>query len=332
MVAIPRPAKRADWLELRQPFVGASEAAALIGVHPQLTLGMYAARKLSNIDDVESAAMRRGVLLEHGVALMWAEKHPDWEVRQCHDVYQSGPFMATPDRWIDYVGAELTDDDAPRLLEVKTINDYLGDRPPESWVVQCVVQGFCARVDKVDIAALDNSMSLRSFTVDCTTDHSRALIETLLPAAAQFLAYVQEGMIPEGIDFDVDTVKALFPRAVHKTVKVDAAFVREVLAYSEARDRRLAAEKREKQLKDQIAAVMIDADRAEFDNDVIFTWKNDRDSLKVDMRALEADYPDLVASYRRPMPGARKMRIPRAAENLLGALPWANEGDEEDPI
>jgi predicted phage-related endonuclease len=75
------PKSRADWLDIRKGFVGASEAAALIHCHPYLTLTHLWALKAGRIDpEPENPAMRRGKLLEAPALAMLAEERPTWSI------------------------------------------------------------------------------------------------------------------------------------------------------------------------------------------------------------------------------------------------------------
>jgi predicted phage-related endonuclease len=75
------PKSRADWLDIRKGFVGASEAAALIHCHPYLTLTHLWALKAGRIDpEPENPAMRRGKLLEPVALEMLAEERPTWSI------------------------------------------------------------------------------------------------------------------------------------------------------------------------------------------------------------------------------------------------------------
>jgi predicted phage-related endonuclease len=76
------PKSRADWLDIRKGFVGASEAAALLHCHPYLTLTHLWALKAGKIDpEPENPAMRRGKLLESVALEMLAAERPDWTIK-----------------------------------------------------------------------------------------------------------------------------------------------------------------------------------------------------------------------------------------------------------
>jgi len=71
-------------------------------------------------------------------------------------------------------------------------------------------------------------------------------------------------------------------------------------------------EKREKELKSQIKLVMRDAELLTYDSDLILTWK-EMTSNRLDQRALEKDYPELVAGYKKES-SYRKMDVKIKAE------------------
>jgi predicted phage-related endonuclease len=75
------PASRADWLDTRKGFTGASEIASLLHCHPDLTLMHLWALKAGKIDpEPENPAMRRGKLLEAPALEMLAAERPDWTI------------------------------------------------------------------------------------------------------------------------------------------------------------------------------------------------------------------------------------------------------------
>lgn len=81
-VEILQPIHRAEWLALRRETVGASEVAALLGVHPWITAyGLYALKAgLALADQEETPAMRRGRMLEDDALAILQEERPGWTV------------------------------------------------------------------------------------------------------------------------------------------------------------------------------------------------------------------------------------------------------------
>ncbi|MCG5531751.1 hypothetical protein LRD18_12985, partial [Halorhodospira halochloris] len=66
--------------------------------------------------------------------------------------------------------------------------------------------------------------------------------------------------------------------------------------------------RREESLKQRIQAAMGEAEKAVFPTGTV-TWKRSAPSKRVDTKALQADYPDLVAAYQQQVPGSRRFTI-----------------------
>lgn len=320
IIKLPKPKDRAAWLEMRKPFVGASEAACLLGIHDHLSIGRFAVRKLQGIDLPETKAMRRGLYLEDGVAHLWEDEHAV-TIIPCQHVYTRGPLFSTP----DFVGF-----DSNVTLEVKTTAHYV-TAPFDMWKVQCYVQAYCAGWTEIHMAVLDATQQVKSFVVDCTTDEAKLCIEQVVKAAELFLSYVEDKQIPEGLLLDEWAVKALFPRAVRRVVPIDAKVLSTVYELAEARQLKAAAEKREKDAKNELAGLMTDADELEYDGQAVLTWRNNdgvRESF--DMAAFRSDNPDLHAKYVKQFPGNRVMRVTKIGKEVAAAMPWAVNEEEDD--
>lgn len=322
--SFPKPKDRAAWLEMRKPYVGTSEAAALLGRHEHLDLSRYAVRKLSGLDLPETKAMRRGRTLEDGVARMWEDEDREHRVlTPCTKVWIRGPIFATP----DFEG--FTDD---VVVETKTTR-FIVDEPLDAWRIQCYGQGWAMGRRYIQIAALDGTMALKRFTIDCESDEAKACMEQVVKAASQFLGYVSMGMIPEGLALDEWSVKALFPKAERKSKRIDAEVMKVVAELADARSIKAAGAKREKDAKNELAGIMLDHDVLEYDGADVLTWRTEgAESTYVDTKRLAAEHPDLWASYERTSPGRRVMRNTKAGKEAADAMPWARpeKEDEED--
>lgn len=321
--AIPKPASREEWLDQRRPYIGASEALALIGRHEYVTTEELAVRKLSGNDAPPTKAMRRGLTLEAGVARLWEEEH-GIALKPCEFMYQRGPFMASP----DFQPEEL--EPPPFFVEVKTSAHYI-TRPLESWVAQCYVQAYCAGIERVELAVLDATMSLKCFTVDCTTDAYRLAIDELTPPAEAFLDAVGRGLVPDEVGpLHEWAVRALFPRATRNAIDLDADGLSLVQQLMDGRELRRAGEQREQEAKDQLAGLMVDADSAVFNGTEVLSWRNAKDGMRTDWSLLESEHPDLVEKYRRVIPGARTMRVTKDGIEQTSMMPWVRHEHEQE--
>ena len=78
-IEILQPASRAEWLDIRAPTIGASEIAAVLGVHPYLTPYELWARKSGLAPpEADNKQMRRGRLLEPVAINIIREERPGW--------------------------------------------------------------------------------------------------------------------------------------------------------------------------------------------------------------------------------------------------------------
>lgn len=159
---------RAEWLAWRRADVTASAIGALFDAHPYLTRQQLAARMRSTSDSgttlpAGNAAMRRGRIMEPGVAVAVAEERPHWTLEKATTYHRlpAHRLGATPDYFIT-----STDPAEPGrgILELKTTNPEQWDKwqakPPLGYVLQCVVQMMCTGCEWGWIATMVTSHSL----------------------------------------------------------------------------------------------------------------------------------------------------------------------------
>lgn len=281
---IPRPSERDDWLALRRPYIGASEAAALVDEHPFLTSGELAVEKMMGATRVENRAMRRGTFLEAAVAEWWAADN-NLVLTEPTDLYVYGDtLIATLDRRIG-----LRDE----AVEIKTAS-YRVTEPARYWYWQVQVQMLCARLDRVHIVVLDPSMDLQTFTVEpCPEDQAR-----IFEAAKEFLAHTSEGRLPPDVDLDYRAASTLFPAPTIESVDLNDETARwcRVLASLQSRLRRLQDD--ENRLKAMIARRLGEAAEGRYQGDTIVTWRQTT-RTDVDGKRLRAEHPDLAKEFAR---------------------------------
>jgi hypothetical protein len=107
-VEVLKPRTRAEWLAIRGTTIGASEIAALFGVHPFLTAFelWHLKAGLLGGDTAETGPLRRGRMLEQVAVQFLQEERPDWTVTA--NPMPGGQFFrdlslglsATPDAFI----------------------------------------------------------------------------------------------------------------------------------------------------------------------------------------------------------------------------------------
>lgn len=297
---IPKPADRAEWLALRRPHFNASAAGALYGCHPHLTLADVAAEKLGAPDDTPpTEAMERGQLLEP-VLLAWMERRLGIQVITPDVLYVGGPIMATLDG--EPVGS------SSEWIEAKTTADYW-DEVPRHVYWQVVAQAAATGRRRCHVVWIDARLRFLCEVVEVPEDD----VTDVLDRAGRFMAAIELGMVPEGVELGTEHVKAMYPTAVDGSlVDVDDEGLQAVVAWEQARRARLDAEAQEKAARDAVARLFMDYEGLRYGSSVIATWKAGKPSERPDWKSLEADHPDLVAEYRREVPGARTMRATKA--------------------
>lgn len=195
-------ASRADLLgEPRRSDVTASAAAALFGEHPFLSREQYAARLRGTSDAgtssvPDSPAMRRGRVMEAGVAIAVAEERPHWTLEKAHTYHRLPELRlgASPDFWIS-----STDPAEPGrgILEVKTTSPQQWEKwhgqLPLAYHLQVQVQLLCTGCEWGWVALMVTSPSLPVYYWPARP-HAGAQ-ERIKRAAAQFHAEIETGRL-----------------------------------------------------------------------------------------------------------------------------------------
>ena len=300
LATIDRPADRLDWLKLRKNYFSASDAGALYNLHPFKTLADVAVDKLSpEVEDQQNEAMERGERLEPLLLEWFADRH-GCTVEVPKVLYVCDRLMATLDGVI--VGAD------DLWVEAKTTSQRW-DEPPEHVLWQVRAQAAASGKRECHIVWLDADMRFKShaFTPD------PADCADVVKRASDFFDFIDLGMTPEGVDLSADHLARLFPSPVEgQYAEVDDEGLQAIVLWEQLRLERIAVEKAEKEAKDVVARLIADAEGVRYGGQVVATWKPNKPSLRLDTKALEADYPEIVCNYRREVVGPRVLRATKA--------------------
>jgi predicted phage-related endonuclease len=215
---------RDTWLAGRKHDVTASTIGALFGCHPYVTaLRLYAEKRGTEFPDTaDDKIMRRGRWLEPAVARAVEELRPQWQLTQAREYFTDATLRlgATPDYWIDEVGANVVDPwNKPRgILQIKTAapsvfeRDWKKGAEPPLWVLlqastemMLTDAAFAAvAVMLVDAHAMD--------VMICDLPRNPAVEEKIIHAVGEFWRMVAQGREPDP-DYgrDRDVLRALHP-------------------------------------------------------------------------------------------------------------------------
>ncbi len=128
------PNSREEWLSLRKPTIGASEVAAVLGVHPYTTPFELWTRKSRGVVIDDNKYMRRGRILEPIAIDLLREERPDWIVKE--NPIPGGEFYrdldegisCTPDAFVrDSWRPFMENENRPGLgiCQIKTIDPHV---------------------------------------------------------------------------------------------------------------------------------------------------------------------------------------------------------------
>lgn len=215
---------RDAWLAERRSGIGASEAAAALGLSPfETPLELYL-RKIGELPDAEETeAMRWGSRLEPLIAEAYEEATGHRVVREQQFRRADGrPHLFAT---VDAVGSA-------GLVEFKTLSAFksgsLGeegtDDLPEHWLVQAHQQMAVFGEDHVHFAVLVGGQRFRTFHVD----RNDLVVEALLTGVDTFWSMVQSRVPPPATAWDAGMLSALRPEegkaiAIHAPDVLDAA-------------------------------------------------------------------------------------------------------------
>lgn len=195
------PTERAKWLEERKNGVGASEIAAVCGIHPYETPRSIWMQKKGTLVVEENTAMRHGLFVEDFIASEFAEL-VDIDVSELKMVdtvkHAQFPFMfASPDRlWTQ--GGEVT------VVELKAVGEFAAqnfgaagtDQVPDHYLLQVGWQMFILGAKKGYLVALIGNREIRPFQFEWN-DAMQAVVARAVEECIIFWRdYVEADMPP----------------------------------------------------------------------------------------------------------------------------------------
>ncbi len=312
-----RSMDRSTWLAVRQTGIGASDAAAAVGLNPyksQLELWMEKTGRLKSgsgdtdatIDQADSPIFW-GTLLEPIVAEQYAQRTAH-RVRRVNAVLQHSDYpwmLANLDR-------EVIGSDDVQILECKTagINGakLWRDGVPEYVQLQIMHQLAVTGQQAADVAVLVGGQELRIFRIE----RDEALIERLISLEQDFWQYVTDDTAPpaDASDSADRALRALYPHDNREVLDLtdhqeySALFTQ----LQSVRSELAKANTAEAQLKHTLQQAMGEFSEAAFATGRI-TWKRSVDSQGVDLARLKQEQPDLVKTYQTLKPGSRRFVV-----------------------
>jgi hypothetical protein len=290
---IPKPADRGAWLAARRPWFNASAAAVLFDRHKYQTAGDYAAEKLTGEETDENRAMIRGTRLEDAIARWWADEN-HVEVSEPDTLYTAGRVMATVDRLVVASGTPV---------EIKTTKIPTA-RPADYWIDQCQAIMACVDSPTLELVWFDASMDLQTATLTADVDHQ----QTLLARAERFMAAIDLGFAPDWVMLSAKNIAAIYDKPKER-VDLTADEFDLVRAYDMVRSVRLEAEKDEAAIKDRLARVLMDKEKAAYNGLDVLSWTAVAAAPTFNRAQFRKDHPELHDEYLEPGKPSRRFNL-----------------------
>lgn len=270
MRLIDKPADRAEWLKVRHPWFNASDAACLYGLHPFKSLADVALDKLQPepTDAGQTEAMDRGTRLEP-VILQWFADRLGVQVVTPDYLPVDRKIMATLD------GVVVGDDSV--WVEAKTTREYWSTIP-EYVYWQVVAQAAASGRRKCFVVWIDASMRFQYEEVHVLEEH----VENVHARAEQFMAFIEMGMMPEGVELEVKHLLRMFPQHEEGSlIDLDDDGLAAVQEWEALRLARLAAKDAEDKAKNAVANLIADAEGLSYDGKLVVTWRTNARGQRV---------------------------------------------------
>lgn len=206
-VEILQPASRAAWLELRKATIGASEIAALFGVHPYTTVLDMWARRTGAIKESneETPPMRRGRHLEAVAVDFLREERPDWIVKAnavpTAELYRDLEIGigATPDTFVREPGLDgfaicQIKSVEPSVFRRNWLNEAGDVEPPLFIVIQAIQEAFLTGAARAYVAPLVIGFGIEMPVVPI--ELHAGIVGQIATKAAEFWRMVRDKEMP----------------------------------------------------------------------------------------------------------------------------------------
>lgn len=302
---------REDWLQIRMRGIGSSDAAVAVGLSPYksaLSLWLEKTGRRESEDISDKPAVFWGTRLEALIAEVYAEQ-TGFTVRRVNYVLQHPEhyfMLANLDRVV------RTPEGESGILEIKTAGFYSTEQWEESIPIayQCQVLHQLAVTghDWADIAVLIAGQDFRIYRIQSDPEK----ISTLIEREQEFWQNVEDDIqpLPDGSEDAGQSLSWLYQRDNGLMVDLSESMEANALfsALLQERDKKALAEAEESRLKQQLQSLLGEASGASLASGAI-SWKQAKDSIKLDTQKLQEDYPELIKPYQLPVPGSRRFLV-----------------------
>lgn len=284
--------------------IGGSDAAAVCGLNPYKSPVDVWLEKMGRAEPVEeNERMHWGNVLEDVVAQEYARR-TGRAVRRRNQQFRHKKhdfLIGNIDRSVD---------GERRVLECKTADKWTmsqwgepgSDEVPEYYLIQVAHYLAVLDYDVADLAVLIGGNDYRIYTIE----RDRELEAHLIERCAEFWhSYVLPDVAPP--PSCTDDLKKLWPRDDGTTVVATPEIADAARQLKALKAQLKQGETEADELALRIRGFMGPANTLLVDQDgkPLATWRTNKDGRRLDVKALEAELPDVCGAYYQTTPGAR---------------------------
>jgi putative phage-type endonuclease len=303
---------RAEWLANRKKGIGASEAAAVLGISPWSSPVEVWARKLGLIPEMEdNERLKTGRYFEEPIAQLYADREKVTLTGGGFNsiFHPSLPVFATPDRMVvEY----------PRGLEIKTVEPAMSkewgdegtDAIPLYYTTQVVVSMAVANVGEWDVAAFFGMNDFRVYRLRRDLELENTILSRLAEFWNRYVIGNQEPPL-DGSEACAEYLARKYPRNLRPLLGADEETEKLLVNLFAMRDQTKGDEIILAEYENRLKQIIGEAEGIQGVSGKVL-WKKNKDSEKVDWEAVALALnpaADLIKQYTTIKPGPRVFRV-----------------------
>ena len=273
------PATREEWLQIKKSGLGGSEIAAICGLSPYQTPRDIFMLKTGKEDYQESNwNMKLGTYLEGGIAELWQEESGYNVIKSsAKNVVYVHPkhsfLLGTPDRRFFYSTKEKG------ILEIKTttgVFDY--EEIPQQWVIQIQWYMGLTGLKRGILTWFEfRTKEMKSQEYEFEPELFNQLVEI---GVDFWNNHVLTGTEPEAINSS-DILKIFKKEEPGKVIEASTELQEVYSSIKHLQSQVVPINEQIETMKEQVKMVMRDAEKVKYVDQVLFTWKANKNGSRV---------------------------------------------------
>ena len=310
-----------EQLEARKKGIGASEAAAVLGLNPYRTPLDVWLQKKGILEVQETQAMKLGTRLEPVVAEMYSEATQSVLIPSPTLFYTKNPVIfATPDRLVK---------GGNKGLEIKTANARMADawggentdEIPQYYLIQTIICMAVTDLPEWDVAALIGGQDFRIYNIQRDIELEQSIIERLLQWWETYIVGNHEPDIDSSKSC-ADYLAQKYPRNFKPLKEADSDTDQLINRLAEVRYSLKSLEEQEEAIKNLLKNCIGDSDGVQGASGKC-TWKVIKNTEVVDWEGIaktilslsgvnealvkhEVNGKDIIDAFTKTKPGTRR--------------------------